>query len=257
MEHIKTTALRVSKLKKKAKLLVREGGIQHAEALDRAAAEAGYLHWKHVQVCAETEQRAGGATLATATALGLDPPLDSRVQRGERVQLTVVSGRSGTGKTVFALDSVLNALRSGKTATVLDVGRSYLRAINALGGCAFDVRSDGTIFQTALGAEELHLYDFEECRQEVSALSLESLRSRIEVRGSLLVVDEAWSIVRLFGHALDLVTSALERGCSVIVVGQGHDDMEPFCALELPKNTRRIHIEMKLPATKLREAQAA
>ncbi len=66
MQHIHTSHDTVSKLKKTAKLRVRATpGIQHAQALDQVAQEAGYNHWKHVTECA---LHSAGSPLASLSA---------------------------------------------------------------------------------------------------------------------------------------------------------------------------------------------
>jgi len=47
---------------------------------------------------------------------------------------TIVSGRSGTGKSVFMQDMLLNGLRMGVRVFILDVGRSYKKLCDLVGG---------------------------------------------------------------------------------------------------------------------------
>jgi hypothetical protein len=52
MQHIPTTGVAVSKLRKSAKLLVRDNPeLKHAQALDAVAKEASYSDWQHVLRC--------------------------------------------------------------------------------------------------------------------------------------------------------------------------------------------------------------
>ena len=256
MEHIKTTALAVSKLKKKAKLLVRDQGLQHVEALERVAIAAGYANWKHVQTCAEAPD--AGPALATVTALELRTDgFAGAASRDVRPQLTLVTGRSGTGKTILALDKVLNTLREGHSATVLDVGRQYLHAARLIGGSAFDVQLDGTLVATNEGGDEFHVYDFEACLRGKLTAGLGWLDARVAGPGALLVIDEGWSVDRIISDSAGLVNRALSAGCSVIVTAQTAEEFSGFLAAEAPRGTRRIHVDMKLPSAQMMQREAA
>ena len=56
MRHIPISAARVDTLRKQAKKRQRECGGRHTDLLDQVAREAGYDHWHHVTVCAQTTQ---------------------------------------------------------------------------------------------------------------------------------------------------------------------------------------------------------
>lgn len=51
MNYIRTTATAVEKLKKLARTIKQAEGVPHLEALERAAQQAGYGSWHHVQWC--------------------------------------------------------------------------------------------------------------------------------------------------------------------------------------------------------------
>ena len=51
MRFISTSTAAVESLKKQAKKLQRKAGGKHADALDRVARGAGYIHWHHVTQC--------------------------------------------------------------------------------------------------------------------------------------------------------------------------------------------------------------
>lgn len=57
MKFIPTTVADVEKLKSRAKVLKRKFRIKHREALEKAAREAGYLHWHHVTLCQQESDR--------------------------------------------------------------------------------------------------------------------------------------------------------------------------------------------------------
>ena len=56
MRHIPISAARVDTLRKQARKLQRECGGRQTDLLDQVAREAGYDHWHHVTVCAQTTQ---------------------------------------------------------------------------------------------------------------------------------------------------------------------------------------------------------
>lgn len=64
MKFIPTTVADIEKLKSRAKILKRKFTIKHREALEKAAREAGYLHWHHATLCqAESDRKARNLTL--------------------------------------------------------------------------------------------------------------------------------------------------------------------------------------------------
>lgn len=70
MSHIPTTATRVEKFKRQAKARAKTSGLPLHEAQNVIAVEAGYLHWKHMAVCAKATM-AGPAAATPSTSLSL------------------------------------------------------------------------------------------------------------------------------------------------------------------------------------------
>jgi hypothetical protein len=65
VKFIQTTVADVEKLKSRAKILKRKFKIKHREALEKAAREAGYLHWHHATLCqTESDRKARNLTLS-------------------------------------------------------------------------------------------------------------------------------------------------------------------------------------------------
>lgn len=58
---------------------------------------------------------------------------------------TIVAGRSGTGKSVFMQDLLLNGLRMGVKVYILDVGRSYKKLCDLVGGQEIEFSRESNI----------------------------------------------------------------------------------------------------------------
>ena len=220
MQNIHTTPDAVSKLKKAAKVLARGNTLlQHAEALDRVAKEAGYLHWKHVTPCAETTSAtpATSSLLAKVTAAECT---DQRFGKTKDQELLLVVGPSGYGKTFRAIDYALNALRQGKPVHVLDIGRSYWHLCRTVGGTYSTFARDGSRSDERHGDTPLVVFELEDLVGEPK-----DARTSVPVNeiapNALLVVDEVWQMPSLLGStdALNQMVSAhLAAGGSAVLL---------------------------------------
>ena len=219
MHHIPTSPEAVSKFKKAAKLLARsDASLQHADALDRVAKEAGYLHWKHVTTCAETSAaQATNSPLARVTAAQCTDP---RFGKPKDQELVLIVGPSGYGKTFRAIDYALNWLRQGKPVHVLDIGRSYAHLCQALGGTYSTFSRDGSRSDERHGDTPLIVFELEELVGQP-----EATRASVPVHEiaptALLVVDEIWQMPRVLGSpdALKhLVETHLAAGGSTVLL---------------------------------------
>lgn len=227
MHYINTSSEDVSKLKKAAKLLVRvDSTLQHVQALDRVAKEAGYLHWKHVTTCAaQGPSASGGSSLASLTA---SKCMDPRFVRPPAPELTVISGRSGTGKSTRAIDHALNALREGRAVCVLDVGGSYRHMCELVGGTFTRVMPDGSLCEERYGAVALVVFELGALvglpDRQGESIDLQGINPQ-----GVLIVDELWQVTRLMGgiQTLNAVLSAqLEAGGSVTLIAQDRADAD-------------------------------
>jgi len=219
MHHIHTSPEAVSKLKKAAKLLTRgDTLLQHAEALDRVAKKAGYLHWKHVTTCAEASAaQANSSPLASVTAAQCTDP---RFGKPKDQELTLIVGPSGYGKTFRAIDYALNWLRQGKPVHVLDIGLSYWHLCRTVGGTYTTFARDGSRSDERHGDTPLIVFELEELARQP-----EETRTSVPVHEiaptALLVVDEVWQMPRVLGSpdALNqLVSAHLAAGGSAVLL---------------------------------------
>lgn len=110
----------VYRLKREARLLARRDGIALAEALDRMAAIEGFANWSLLAARHAAER----------PAARVYPSL----REGE---LVLVAARPGHGKTLFALELALEALRAGRRAAVFSLeytAAQIAERIRAIGG---------------------------------------------------------------------------------------------------------------------------
>lgn len=89
MDHIPTTATRVEKFKKQAKGRAKASGLPLREVLDLVAVEAGYVHWKHVTLCATTTTRIPNPA-APPQALSLMEEFGHLLSAEDRAELDAV-----------------------------------------------------------------------------------------------------------------------------------------------------------------------
>lgn len=94
-----TLSAPIHHLKRKAKLLSRDGNIPLHAALDRIAAEEGYAGWSHLTA------KAGGISDAAK--------LFQRLVPGD---MLLVGARPGQGKTRFSLELAVEAMKQGRPA---------------------------------------------------------------------------------------------------------------------------------------------
>lgn len=93
MDFIPTTATLVDTLRRKAKALKRASSTTLAAALDIVASEGGYLHWKHVTVCAEQ----------TASRRQTNPPLEPQEVAQQEPVRTLASVPPGVPEELWLL----------------------------------------------------------------------------------------------------------------------------------------------------------
>lgn len=249
MHHIHTSPEAVSKLKKAAKLLARgDTLLQHAEALDRVAKEAGYLHWKHVTTCAETTSaaQATSSPLAKVTAAECTDP---RFGKPKDQELILIVGPSGYGKTFRAIDYALNALRQGKPVHVLDIGRSYWHLCRTVGGTYSTFARDGSRSDERHGDTPLIVFELEDLVGQP-----EEARTSVPVHEiaptALLVVDELWQMPRVLGapDALKhLVEAHLAAGGSAVLLSMDRilpNGPKPYLDIESGSAVRRSLVQL-------------
>lgn len=110
---------------------------------------------------------------------------------------TIVAGRSGTGKSVFMQDMLLNGLRRGVRVYVLDVGRSYKKLCDLVGGQEIEFSRESNICLNPF--TKLKIVDQEEKEMAFSALksviaSMASTGTDEKHEGSLieLAIQKVW-----------------------------------------------------------------
>lgn len=234
------TAEQVSKLRKAAKLLVRDNTCAtHAQALDQVAQAAGYHHWKHV------------------TELGAPPNPMSRSSRSyyelsssnpkptPQHTFTIVDGRSGTGKSFYATEVIVDRLRDGLPVSIYDWGRSFTKLVQTLGGIEVNFGHDGEATIKDHGETGLlQVFEFEETG---AAKHLQGIFRELPLAGprrqdALLVVDETYFIDRLFTDLPSLLQAHVGAGGSLLLLMQEAQDTPLFAryaAIQTPSGVAR------------------
>ncbi|MYM92384.1 hypothetical protein [Duganella vulcania] len=245
MDRIATTPDDISKLKKAAKLRVRSTpNLNHAQALEDVAKEAGYQHWKHVTQCVSPAVVESPLASLTCRALITE---QSRLRRQEMI---VIVGRAGSGKTVRAYDYALNALREGLAVHVLDIGRSYQKLVEAVGGTLLSVGADGSVNTQVLGDTDLLVVDMDNvARGNPNPLPSENELTApfLACAPGLLIVDEIHHIDRSFAGSdgvRRLVSAYIEGGGSVLLLAQELPEVEPSIPEKVPKGVHRAMVRL-------------
>lgn len=245
MQHISTTPEAVSKLKKAAKVIVRAGDIQHAQALDQVAKDAGYHHWKHVTACAETTS--GTPSLASLTSRRC---VDDRFSSTKQQDFTVITGPTGSGKSLRGIDLILNALREGKPVHVLDVGHSYDKLCRMVGGTYVTLATGQDTTEIVHGKCLLVIFELEEMVR--SGVKLNALPTSSHATAeTLLVVDELWQTAALVPDLPIHIRDHLCAGGSVALLSQDAittDLVRHYLGIETPASVRRTHVTLNMPA---------
>jgi type IV secretory pathway VirB4 component len=176
------------------------------------------------------------------------PLLEGYLGAGE---VEYVYGKSGTGKSLGTRERIAAALKVGYKVTILDVGRSYTRFADVLGGVHVDM-GDTVVDAQQWDCASIAIVEFEEWRvafkdrfdpdMNKALTHLRHLLVQLEARtkgGSVLVLDEVSSLLDRFGVFLPMLTAFLaaarKRGTVIICIGQGLEDFLGL-ALGLPCN---------------------
>ncbi|MGM3413092.1 hypothetical protein KXR69_26235 [Ralstonia holmesii] len=243
MQIIPTSPETVSKLKKAAKLLVRDDpSLAHHNALERVALGAGYLHWKHVTECADATAASSPLASLTGRACVLDQfPVSPQ-------EFVVIAGPSGSGKTLRGYDYALNALREGRPVHILDVGRSYAQLAKLLGGAYLIASETGQLERHEHGSSPLTVIELENLARHKTndALALADIFRPASPK-ALLVVDELWRVASLFptkDGLNQMVEDHLNLGGSVLLLSQDPVQSTDIAGIESGRDVRRVLVTL-------------
>lgn len=245
MDHIHTTAATVSRLKKRAKLHAQRAGVKHADALDAVAREDKYLDWRHVLACAESSGVHNVCLRPTVEAA-----YGSRYWRSPSGSITVVVGRSGTGKTFLAHHLLLDAVAGEHACCVIDCGGSYENVAKLVGGTCIYLTPDGQHDAKKYGHARLLVIDVERLlHHKPWGRQLEDLLTEYEFGAvtaglhSVLLVDELDAVHNHFADLPTVVTRLLAGGAQAVVLSQDSleaERLKPY--LNIPASQRAIEL---------------
>jgi RecA/RadA recombinase len=161
---------------------------------------------------------------------------------------TIVCGPSGSGKTLMAYDYALNAVREGRTVRVADVGGSYAKLAEVVGGTMLRVNSNGFNSQV-FGDVPLTVADFEGAKAAgAAALDAGSFPFVTNAgAGEVWIVDETETLPLSVKELRLILERHLAAGGSVLVTIQQSPESALAQALaEIPtsSNVRRAMVTL-------------
>ncbi|MCG7392595.1 DNA helicase [Microvirga sp. ACRRW] len=198
-----TLSAPIYQLKRKAKLLSREGGIPLHEALDRIAQQEGYSAWSLLA--------------ARQSAISPAGKLLTRLLPGD---LVLVAARPGQGKTLMSLELAVEAMKSGKRAAFYTLEYTEKDVLDRL---------------RALGVEPAQFNDLFalDCSDGINAgYIIEEMASA--PRGILIVIDYLQLLDQrrenpaLADQVGALRSFARERGVIIVFISQVHRSYDPL-----------------------------
>lgn len=134
--------------------------------------------------------------------------------------LTLISGVAGSGKTLRAIDLILNQLRQGGSVHVFDVGYSYEKLCRLVGGTYTEVSETESI-ETIHGNSPLFVYDFLKTSHAGPKIKAAELSIHDdEISGTLLVVDELDSLAHLIPDLKTYIENHIESQGSTVLINQ-------------------------------------
>lgn len=155
------------------------------------------------------------------------------------MEVEIITGRSGTGKTVYAKKKILEQIRSGKTVLILDVGRSYLDLVQVVHGIHIEVDKDFSAediphFENVLALD----FDLMTGENQNFERDVQSTLSRYLTAVDLIVIDES----QMFESALQWLSSNAEEWDGALMALS--QDKLDITALDTTKAT---HVSMESP----------
>jgi len=201
--------------------------------LEAVAALHGARNWNTLSARADRSSR--------PTPEPADLPLPLLEGYLEEGDVEYVYGKTGTGKSADTRNRITHALSVGYQVTILDIGRSYTRYADVLGGTHINMGDtvDASLWDSApiaaveFGEWRVAFKNHLDPEMNKALTHWHQLLVQLEARtraGNILVLDEIWSLCDRFGLFLPMLTAFLEaarkRGAIIICVGQAPQDFE-------------------------------
>lgn len=192
----------IYRLKRQAKLLSREAQLPLHAALDRVAAEEGFSSWSLLAAQYASE----------SPARKLFPRLDPG-------DLLLIAARPGQGKTLFALELAIEALRAGGSSVVFSLEYTEADCRRRLA----ELDADPVAVQ-----ERFRFEDSDQiCADYIVSQVAEAPRGTFVVIDYLQLLDQRRDTPELQEQVLALKRCAVERGVIMAVISQVHRSYEP------------------------------
>lgn len=218
------------------------GGAKHSSCLEAVAAIHGARNWNTLQAGSALPPYAKPAPVNSVPAAFALPVY---IVDGKPLgKVEYMLGRSGVGKSFATVCDLAQAVSTGRSATVLDIGGSYRHLAQALGGVATTVETADSAVK--LPSARIAAFEFEGWQRTLKVLGFERypiadlwsrgvlphLRPRL-LPGNVLVVDEFFMFTSVFKQYLPMLLSFLQEaksvGMYIRIIGQDRGD---FATLE-------------------------
>jgi hypothetical protein len=183
--------------------------------------------------------------LAAATGLSLVclPELLPRQSR-----FTCVTGPSGAGKTVHALDAALNGVRTGRHVVVFGAGQPVRTFARLTGGSLSRLLPDGSLAHQLIATRPVEVFDMGSCAfvsGSCTALTSPLQLVRPADHQSVLLVDDFERTAGLLPDLPRFLARSLEAGASAIVTARAQTGDDPLRAL------RHLLDPLQIPITRV------
>ena len=185
----------IFRLKRQAKLLARDSGIPLHEALDRLAKDEGFRSWSHLAASA-SEPRPAGEIL-------------SRLSPGD---LVLLGARPGHGKTLLALELIVEAAKCGRQGFFFTLEYHEGEVLSRIRSLGVDPKSIETSFR--LDASD------DICADRIIAKLEAAPRDAIAVLDYLQLLDQKRGNPELAEQIAALRDFAHTSGAIIVAISQ-------------------------------------
>lgn len=155
---------------------------------------------------------------------------------------------SGSGKTVQATGQAIHHVLAGRRVLILDCGRGYLAAANALGGTYFTIQPDGSLHTLLAGGvrdTQLTVFDIEPCAQALADCpNWPGKLSQGEAAPDLVIVDEVFQLHPRCLWLREQLGTWMAGGASLCLVGQREADVGAFRSLLRDRSVRETNLHL-------------
>lgn len=192
----------IYRLKRQAKLLSREAHLPLHAALDRIAVDEGFASWSLL-----------------AAQYASESPARTLYPRLEPGDLLLIAARPGLGKTLFALELAIEALRAGRSSVVFSLEYTEADSLRRLAELDAD----------PVAVKERFRFDGSNriCADYIVSQLVEAPRDTFVVIDYLQLLDQRRDTPELQEQVHALKQCAVEQGLIMAVISQVHHSYDP------------------------------